>query len=137
MKRVAKLIIINPEGKYLMLYRNNHPAFGNDPDIPGGIVEPGETLNQATAREAHEEVGAIINPDNITKLYEGDEYSTDNTLWVLFSIHAIEDLVIKMSWEHLSHTWLSKEEFIKEANSANDTYMHMVGRILKSSVAMN
>ena len=35
MKKVAKLVMIDPDGKYLLMYRSDHPTFGTDPDLPG------------------------------------------------------------------------------------------------------
>ena len=42
MKKVAKLILVNEDGKYLLLYRSNHPHFPYDPDLPGGTLEKDE-----------------------------------------------------------------------------------------------
>ena len=49
MKKVAKLVIVDKDEKYLLMYRSNHPTFGNDPDLPGGTVEEGESLELAMA----------------------------------------------------------------------------------------
>ncbi len=34
--KVAKIILIDPMDKYLIMSRNNHPVFGNDLDLPAG-----------------------------------------------------------------------------------------------------
>lgn len=39
MKQVAKLVIIDDRGKYLLMQRSSHPTFGDDPDLPGGTLE--------------------------------------------------------------------------------------------------
>ena len=42
MTQAAKVVLVDQDDNYLMLYRNQHPTLGNDPDIPGGTVEDGE-----------------------------------------------------------------------------------------------
>jgi 8-oxo-dGTP pyrophosphatase MutT (NUDIX family) len=54
MKQVAKLILRDQNDRYLLLYRSNHPTFGNDPDLPGGTLEVGEDPIRALIREAEE-----------------------------------------------------------------------------------
>jgi ADP-ribose pyrophosphatase YjhB (NUDIX family) len=44
------------DGKLLIVRRRNAPAQGLF-TLPGGVVEPGETLVQAVAREVREELG--------------------------------------------------------------------------------
>ncbi|MEO7905004.1 MAG: hypothetical protein ABIR91_04385 [Candidatus Saccharimonadales bacterium] len=43
MKKVAKLVMIDENDKYLMMYRSDHPTLGCDADLPGGTHEEGET----------------------------------------------------------------------------------------------
>lgn len=51
MKKVAKLLIIDPKENYLLMYRNNRPIFGKDPDLPGGTLEVKESLLDTVIRE--------------------------------------------------------------------------------------
>lgn len=131
MKKVAKLVMVDPDGKYLLMYRSDHPTFGIDPDLPGGTLEDGETLLEAMLREVEEESGVIINRDDVGEVYSGNNYSAHGTHYSLFIAKVKSRPDVKMSWEHSSYVWLDKGEFLEKANNAKDTYMHMVYDVLK------
>ena len=130
MKKVAKLLMVDSDDKYLMMYRSDHPVYGRDPDLPGGLVEDGETLVEAVVREVKEETNVDINPDDVDEVYVGNEYSEHSTSYSLFAAKVKERPQITMSWEHSSYAWIDKDEFSKKAKSANDTYMHMVADVI-------
>lgn len=132
MKQVAKLLIIGPDNKYLLMHRGDHPTFGRDPDLPGGTLEGNETLLETMLREVSEEAGLDIDASSVKEIYSGTDYSNHGTLYALFStkLKALPEIV--MSWEHSSYEWLDKDEFIKKANNANDTFMHMVCDVLNN-----
>ena len=53
-------VIINNQGKILILRRSSDEYYAGLWDFPGGTVEKGETLQQAAAREVKEECGLEI-----------------------------------------------------------------------------
>lgn len=132
MKKVAKLVIINTDNKYLLLYRSDHPTFGGDPDLPGGILEDGESLLEATLREVSEEVGLDIDAASVRQVYSSTEYSTHGTHYALFVVKLPSNPSITISWEHTAYTWLDRVDFLEKARYAKDTYMHMVYDVLKN-----
>lgn len=134
MKKVAKLLMIDPEDKYLLMYRSDHPAFGKDPDLPGGTLEDNETLLETMLREVKEEAGVNINANNIDEVYSGTEYSVHGTHYALFVAKLKTRPKIIMSWEHSSYEWLERDKFLQKAESANDTYMHMVSDVINQRV---
>ena len=111
------------------MYRSNHPMLGNDPDIPGGVVERGETLEEAVIREVEEETGVRV--VSVEKLHADRKYSLIGTYKSLFVARLSERPEITMSWEHSSYEWIPKEEFLEKSRSAKDRYMHMVHDILQ------
>jgi 8-oxo-dGTP diphosphatase len=126
-KIVAKLVMIDQEGCYLMMWRSDHPTFGRDFDLPGGTLEAGESSLEAVIREVHEEAGVNIEAENLREVYRGSEYSKHGTQQVLYAAHLCKRPDIVMSWEHSAYEWVSRDTFLKMAKTAQDPYMHMVG----------
>ena len=131
MSKVAKLVIIDSDNKYLLMHRSSHPTFGNDPDLPGGTLEGGEQLLDTMIREVYEEAGITIAESEVEEVYSGTDYSSHKTHYALFKTQMNDRPNIKMSWEHSSYEWLDRNTFLDKARRANDTYMHMVYDTLK------
>lgn len=131
MKTVAKILIKHSE-EYLMMYRSDHPTFGVDPDLPGGTGEDGESSRTTALREVYEETGLKLEPSDVRKIYTGTDYSKNGTFYTLFVAELAKKPAIAMSWEHSSFEWVDKTDFIHKATGANDTYMHMAAKTLKS-----
>lgn len=132
MKKVAKLVVVDNDNNYLMMYRSNHPTFGDDPDLPGGTLEEGELVHETMIREVHEEIGLSIANGVAKEIYSGSNFSKHGTYYSLFITELSERPEITMSWEHSAYEWLSHEDFLEKARGANDTFMHMVHDTLKN-----
>lgn len=52
-------IIFDAQGRVLLVERGRPPAVGQW-TVPGGKLEPGETLAQGVAREVREETGLVV-----------------------------------------------------------------------------
>lgn len=52
-------VIVDPRGRMVVLVRGKEPGKGLW-DLPGGFVDPGETAEEALAREIREEVGLEV-----------------------------------------------------------------------------
>ncbi len=131
MKKVAKLLIVDPEDNYLLMYRSDHPVFGGDPDLPGGTVEDGETSLEAMIREVEEEAGVAVDVKAVTEVYSGTGYSKHGTHYALYRVTLRVRPEIKLSWEHSSYEWLNHGSFIQKIKDAQDTYMRMVHDTVK------
>ena len=108
-KIVAKALVRNSKGLYLVLYRSNtHPLFPGHIDFPGGEVEPEETPEAAVAREIQEETGLSVNPNKLKKLFTKQYQQTTH---MLFEAKLAEpDAKIALSWEHEDYRWITPEE---------------------------
>jgi len=62
---VAVGILINADGTFLMASRPVGKAYAGYWEFPGGKVEQGETIEQALARELHEELGIELSAPHI------------------------------------------------------------------------
>ena len=132
MSTVAKVVIIDNNGRYLLMKRSDHPAFGSDADIPGGTLDNDETPQDTAIREVFEEAGITLDANTMREVYIGKEYSTHDTLYVLYVAHVQGRPEVQISWEHSSYEWVSREDFLKQAKSAVDSYMHMVYAVMAS-----
>jgi ADP-ribose pyrophosphatase YjhB (NUDIX family) len=64
-------VVLDARGRFLMVKRGNPPAQGRW-SIPGGRVEPGESDEQATAREVLEETGLAVRVGRLVGSVERD-----------------------------------------------------------------
>ena len=58
--RLVVAAVIRDGDRVLLLERNPADYLGGLFELPGGVVEPGETLHQALRREVAEETGLIV-----------------------------------------------------------------------------
>lgn len=126
MKRVAKVVVIDPDDSYLLLERSDHPTFPNDPDLPGGTVEDNEDLADAAVREVYEETCITLDKERLVHVYTGTKYSGHNTEYTLYICRVATRPPVTISWEHDSYVWLGRNEFLSRIAEAADTFMHMV-----------
>jgi 8-oxo-dGTP diphosphatase len=71
----AGVILFNRKGELLLLLRDNIPSIGhpNHWTIPGGVIEEGETPEEAALREVQEEIGVRLAGVSLFRLYEIDD----------------------------------------------------------------
>lgn len=116
-KMTAKAIVRNADGNFLVLRSSKweeRPDRSQMPDLPGGMVEHGETPQQGAAREVVEETGLRIDPSSLELLYTETEYYDDSDTSVVkhvfFATSVSSDVIL--SWEHEAYEWIPREEFL-------------------------
>lgn len=128
--RVAKTLIYDPEGNILLLRRSEtHPSYALESDIPGGIIERGETYEGGLARELEEEIGVTVAPDQFTLI--GERKGMGFTKKRLYELHLTERPTITISWEHASYEWVPGTEYESRLESRDD-YIEFVKSTLKN-----
>src|SRR5690554_3799432 len=92
-------IILNPQNQILLLKR----TYGNKGwSLPGGAVDPGETIHKALHRECKEELGIRIYDLCLTGFYY---HSHINAQVVIFRCSIPMDEEIILSSEHSDYKW--------------------------------
>jgi ADP-ribose pyrophosphatase YjhB (NUDIX family) len=54
----------------VLLVKRGHPPLAGEWSIPGGVLEVGETMRQAAAREAMEETGLTVGVGDLLGVYD-------------------------------------------------------------------
>jgi 8-oxo-dGTP diphosphatase len=82
-KAGSGILFVNARSEVLLLLRDNKPEipFPNCWDIPGGILEPGETPEECVIREMKEEIGEDITAPQLFRVYEYPDRS-DHVFWL-------------------------------------------------------
>lgn len=67
---VAVGVLLRPDGCFLLTSRPPGKVYAGYWEFPGGKLEPGESVEQALARELQEELGLVIDPDAVARWRE-------------------------------------------------------------------
>jgi len=58
------------EDARVVLVKRGHPPLQDEWSIPGGVLEVGELVREAAAREAREETGLTVEPGELLGVYD-------------------------------------------------------------------
>ena|SRR6266566_3665834 len=58
------------ENSRVLLVKRAHPPLQAEWSIPGGVLEVGEMVREAAIREAREETGLIVEPQDLLGVYD-------------------------------------------------------------------
>lgn len=109
------LIRRRTDNKYLLLWSSKwdeNPRRSQQPDLPGGIVEEGESITQGLLREVQEEVGFAISEESLKLVYAFVWNDADVSTLFQAYFAEIDDLPVTLSWEHERFEWLSADEVL-------------------------
>ncbi|MHB9146576.1 MAG: NUDIX hydrolase [Symbiobacteriia bacterium] len=88
----AGVIIENEAGRILLMRRADNGAWG----IPGGMMEPGESLEETARREVREETGLEVRSMRLLDVFSGPE---------LYYRYPNGDEVYNVSAVYISRDW--------------------------------
>lgn len=77
----AVYVLFRNDDDILFVKRENTGYLDGMHSLPAGRVESGEPYTVAAAREAFEEVGLQVSPDDIAFLYMQHRYAEDGSVW--------------------------------------------------------
>lgn len=109
---VAGHALIERNGKYLVTQRSKDSKYMPLKwDIPGGVVLPNETLEDAVYREVNEETKLSIQIIKVVFIYSNrDQYPVRQTFQAVYLSKYLQGEVILNPREHCQYLWLSYDD---------------------------
>ena len=112
LEAVSKVLVVNQHNELLVLtigeYKHR-PDRSFKPDLPGGMVDPGETERNAVVRELREETGVVLSPERFDLVYAKTEFFSKENKSVskfLYLVFLTETPEVLLSWEHAAYRWV-------------------------------
>lgn len=122
LKVAAKAVIINDEGKVLLVREGKHYTEGtqlNKYGIPGGRLDPGESYEDGLRREVKEETGLEV--EILDPIYVGEWRpiirEVPHQIIAIFTVCKAKTTDVKLSEEHDNFKW------VDPANPGDITFM--------------
>lgn len=108
-------IIVDSEGRVLVMKRNNEPAKGLY-WFPGGRIKLGQSLEEALKEQIKEETGLEWSDLKVLKLASVDSniFKSRHTVNINFLLKKVSKSKVQVNQEHSEFKWLRPEEFDRE-----------------------
>ncbi len=113
---VAKAALFNEHNEILMLRRHGVDDHRpGDLDMPGGGAEPDESFDYAVVREVNEEVGIVLEKNELNLAYADTSMKGDeNILRLVYIAKVSKSQPIQLSHEHSAYYWFTLERAVDE-----------------------
>lgn len=117
-KLVAKAVLMNDEGKILILRRSETDRVRpGELDLPGGGVDENESYEDAAQREIREEAGLDVSLKDLHLVFtDTNYYEGSTTIRFLYAAKLSGDPEIRLSYEHDEFAWMTFDEVEKLYN---------------------
>ena len=114
---ISKVLVKSNGGKNLILRGSvwpERPDRSQKPDLPGGLVENGETHEMGALRELQEETGIQLNQSDLELIYaDSGIWKSDKAVTrLLYLANVQKDIEITLSWEHEGYWWMEASEVL-------------------------
>jgi len=108
-------IIVDGEGRVLVMKRNNEPAKGLY-WYPGGRIKLGQSLEEALKEQIKEETGLEWSDLRVIKVASVDSniFKSRHTVNINFLLKKVSKSEVQLNQGHSDFKWLRPEEFDKE-----------------------
>jgi 8-oxo-dGTP pyrophosphatase MutT (NUDIX family) len=103
----ATVLITDPEGRLLLMRRLDNGCWG----VPGGALEPGESLEQTARRETREETGLEIGKMSLFGVFSGPElfyeYPNGDQVYNVSVVYLTNEIKGEINLNPFEHTEIS------------------------------
>lgn len=118
----SKTLIVNDNNELLLLkigVHTVHPERSYTYDLPGGIVDNGESERDGAVREIKEETGIDISPSSLQLVYSETIFEKEKKVIVnhlRYFVHLDHTPEVKVSWEHEMYEWVDINSALQQYN---------------------
>jgi mutator protein MutT len=113
----ATLLVLNQQNQLLMVKRTDNGCWG----VPGGAMEPGESLEDTVTRETKEEIGIEVKEMELFGVYSGQDlyyqYPSGAEVYnvsIVYLTRNIEGVIEVNQHEHSEHRYFSLHQLPSE-----------------------
>lgn len=105
--RAAKAIIVVGDQALVLRHSETHPVRPFLNDLPGGIVEEGELVEEGLVREIREEVSFDVDSRAPRLVHASTEHFSDDVTYIhhIFIVRLEDKPTITLSYEHDQFWW--------------------------------
>lgn len=103
-----KAIVLNAEGKILMLKRSKKTDMAKRWSLAGGALDKNEEPIASIRREILEETGLTVG--GITPYHVKSRLHENDQIIVIGYVCEAESENVQLNWEHTEYRWCNKEE---------------------------
>jgi 8-oxo-dGTP diphosphatase len=120
-------VIVNPDRQILQLKATYD---GERWGLPGGSLEPGETIHEAIVRECREELGCELEVRYMSGMYYHQRY---NAHACIFRCDLPADAEIRLSSEHSAYRYFALDELSPVQRRRVEDCLGFDGRVKSAS----